>query len=212
MAILIMSTKSMVKVEDGKEIVAIQELRSNGCCKFSESVGYEILGLILAGVPIREIALRPGMPDYPTISIWCNGYIEGGAAGVLAKHYAGARAARAHQIMDNANELLADLLEASRDPEKAKQISHKHARVAQDSARWMIPMLNPQMYGERVSVHHSGEVTFAAIVQEAEKNRNTLLDRARERAGITAAPVIDYDDSPAVEGEIVDSGDEESST
>lgn len=145
-------------------------------------MGYQIIGMLMDGMSLREIAAQPGMPAAGLISWWCAGEWEGGAAGVVSRHHARARVAQGESLAAIAVEMVRDLHRGhDKDGRPLPQDAFKRYRVALDSLRWMLPKMARATWGDHLQIEHKGQVTLEAIARAAAE-RGTALQQAKQRS------------------------------
>lgn len=123
--------------------------------KYNTNIAALICERIAMGEPLGRIVAEPNMPGYRTVSDWLNRHPE------FSAEYTRAREAQA-------DEMDARILSAA----EAVTAETAHAdRVRIDAYKWRAARLNPQRYGDRQHVEHSGSVSIATALEEARQRR-----------------------------------------
>jgi hypothetical protein len=141
-----------------KKSVESKELKQ---IRYSEEIAESVLEQVAAGMSLRSVCARSGMPDRSTVSRWEDAYPDFAARCARAKE----RRAEvlAERILDEA-----ERIQSAEDAQVAK--------VRISALQWVASKLDPRRYGERSQVEHSGRVEGANIIlavqQIPESNHN----------------------------------------
>lgn len=142
-------------------------------CRTPEWVGVHIASRLVNGESLNSICDSLDGITKGMVSWWLVGGQKGGAAGVLAACFGRLREAQAARLGLQAVELIDKMASGEGD--------FRTTRVALDGSRWMLGRLDGSRWADNQNVKHSGQVTLEGIVQEAEKKRSSLLEKARTR-------------------------------
>lgn len=107
---------------------------------FKPEIGAQICGLIASGKSLRKILKSVGMPLERTVYNWLRDIPE------FAGQYAQAREAQADTYAD----AIVEIADTEKDAAKARN------RI--DARKWAAGKLRPKVYGDKVSLDHSGSI------------------------------------------------------
>jgi hypothetical protein len=113
---------------------------------YSDDLAAEIVARIAEGRTITDISESEGMPSRRTITRW-----------MAENETFGAQCARARIAQAD---VLADKIKRVCDEVLRDEIRPDNARVALNSLQWLAMKANPQAYGDKIGVQHSGEQTI----------------------------------------------------
>lgn len=184
-----MSSETSKELTEQREAMPCKAQTRLMRCAYPESIGWEIVERLAAGESLLTICDNDRMPDASQVCWWFQGTVDNGAAGVLSRYYAQARAGQADYLGQTVGFLITD--QASAEPTR----KHQNARVAMDGARWYLGRLGSMRWQEPTQrVEHKGHISLSHLLEQVHggDGGGTVLDSARSRV---------------IEGETVEDGE-----
>lgn len=124
---------------------------------FSQEVFDTICNRIAGGESLRSICRDADMPDQSSVIRWLQAdQDDAGNDGPLRKQYARAREAQADAFVDE----IVDIADTENDSQKA--------RVRIDARKWAAGKARPKVYGDKVNLDHSGEISVTIGNKDAD--------------------------------------------
>lgn len=140
-----------------------------------------ICARVMAGEPLRQILLLPGMPAHrDTVFGWLAEYPEFRESYTAAKQIQ--MDAFAEEIMDIADDSRNDWMERENARTGAvttvlNEEAIARARLRIEARKWQMSKFAPKKFGDKVELKHSGHVDSAVTISEA--TRRDLMERRR---------------------------------
>ena len=155
---------------------------------YSRSDADAIIGIISDGRSMRQACDKIGVRR-STVLTWVMDDVDG-----LADRYARAREIGIHAMVDEITDIVDDSsndwieyeTEAGRIVTQVNQEHIARAKLRVDHRKWIAAKVIPALYGDRVSVEHSGTVQHEARVSERAERVRLIRERRDQTVGATA--------------------------
>jgi len=128
-----------------------------GQLTYTQAVADEICAALAAGMSLRKVCQKPGMPPESTVRGWVIDDVQGFAA-----QYARARQLLAERWADEVLDL-ADLPPATLPDGRIDTGAVNHQRLMVDSRKWLLSKVLPKVYGDKVAVDHGGGMNLTVV-------------------------------------------------
>lgn len=113
---------------------------------YSPEIAETILERLADGEGLNAICQDDGLPSASAVRYWAATDHDG-----FAVRYTSARARGLEHIADE----IVSIADTETDPNKA--------RVRVDARKWVLSKLNPKVYGDKLDLNHSGEMTVKTM-------------------------------------------------
>jgi hypothetical protein len=161
--------------------------------RYSRSDADAILSLIADGRSMRQACDTVGVRR-ATFLTWALDDIDG-----LSSRYARAREIGIHAMVDEITDIVDDAsndwmeheTEAGRIVTQVNQEHIARSKLRVDHRKWIAAKVLPALYGERVSVEHSGTVQHESRVSERTKRLQLVRDRRDQTVGASSDDVLE---------------------
>lgn len=135
---------------------------------YSAELAVEICDRLAAGETLRGICRSEHIPNAPTVRGWVVDNVDG-----FAERYARARSLgldeMAEDMVDIADETSRDTVTDASGADRANTEWITRSRLKVDTRKWLLSKLKPGMYGDKLAVEHSGDVSFGDRLAGARK-------------------------------------------
>lgn len=165
----------MAKKKPARKVEAPKKPKIGRPTLYTPELGEKLCELFVTGRTFREIEKMDGMPSKDAICSWLAKHDE------FRQQYARAREAQAligeDETIEIADDSSDDYVERVINGRKQKVYNKQHvdrSKLRVDTRKWLMSKRFPKRYGDKVDLHHSGEVSIAEAIKAG---------RERARAG-----------------------------